>query len=111
MTQIKPLAFSGVLFTGLPCMSVSTYVLLGLGSEGLEISIVANRATGHKDTRVGDAEWMHGVGVHLTPDEVHILLNLGHPLSEHCKEFRYGRVGVQQNLPALVVTGVEEGEL
>ena len=55
--------------------------------------------------------YARGGGVHLTADEVDVLLDLGYPLSEDCKEFRYGRVGVQQNLPALMVAGVEEGEL
>jgi len=60
---------------------------------------------------VRGAGWREGREVHLAADEVDVLLNLGHPLSQDGEQLRHGGVGVQQHLPALTVAGVEEGKL
>lgn len=48
---------------------------------------------------------------HLAADAVDVLLNLGHPLSEHGEQLGNGGPRVQENLSALRLTWVKEGEL
>lgn len=47
----------------------------------------------------------------LAADAVDVLLNLGHPLSEHSEQLGNGGSRVQENLSALRLAWVEEGEL
>lgn len=48
---------------------------------------------------------------HLIADEVNVLLDLGHPLPEDSEQLWYGGAGIQENLSALRLTRVKEGEL
>lgn len=48
---------------------------------------------------------------HLGADEVDVLLDLRNPLAEDGEQLGDGGAGVPENLPALRLAGVKEGEL
>lgn len=48
---------------------------------------------------------------HLVSDDADVPLNLGHPLPKDGKELGYAGPGIQKNLSALWLAGVEKGEL
>lgn len=49
--------------------------------------------------------------LYLIADVLDVLLDLGDPLPEDGEQLRDGGAGVQEDLPALWLAGVEEGEL
>lgn len=48
---------------------------------------------------------------HLRANEMDVLLNLRNPLAEDSEQFRDGGTRVSEDLSALRLTGVKEGEL
>jgi hypothetical protein len=49
-------------------------------------------------------------GSHLIANDVYLVLDLGHPLTNDGKQLRDGGLRVKQNLLARRVIGIEEGE-